>query len=584
MKTTWKIMIAFLTSAMLLSAMPLQTIDLLFPALKVNAAEQTPPTSGYCGEKTTWTLDENGTLTITGRDMMKDFNDESVSPFSNNPAIKSVVIEKGVRSIGDYAFYGCENLTAVTIPDNLAIIGFSAFEECLSLTEIKIPDSVTQIRSNAFLKCKKLSKVKMSNSIKSIEDSTFSDCEMLSEINIPDNLESINEAAFLNCTSLADIKIPKSVKQIGSSVFWNTPWLNAKRAENPLIIINKILLDGQECQGSVVIPDGVTTICGNAFFASDLTSVTFPESVIDIGEGAFSFCRNLSKVTLPTYIRYIQNRTFYECTKLLSVTIPDTVSQIGTEAFANCKSLTSITLPRMLSFIDTGAFMNCSNLTKISLPKYVQQIGDLAFENTAWLKAQQKEDPLVIIGQNLINGSACKGEVIIPNTVKNICRSAFVGADSVTALTLPESIYFLDLDILDGCRNLSTLTIPGSIQDYNYTIPPYEQFDNLTIKGYNYTVANQLALEQNLRFESLGILKGDVYTDGCIAISDAQLALSSYVEDISGIESRLTEEQRTTADVDGDQELSIKDAQCILNYYLANIIAKKYISWEDLYA
>ena len=114
-----------------------------------DTAELAEATSGTCGENLTWTLDNEGTLTISGTGAMTDYYYDA--PWhSSSENIKSVVIEDSVTSIGYSAFYGCSNLTSITIPDSLTSIGEWAFGCCSSLTSITIPDSVTSIGERAF--------------------------------------------------------------------------------------------------------------------------------------------------------------------------------------------------------------------------------------------------------------------------------------------------------------------------------------------------------------------------------------------------------------------------------------------------
>ena len=153
-----------------------------------------------------------------------------------------------------------------------------------------------------------------------ISNSAFWDCTSLTNITIPDSVTSIGERAFSGCISLTDITIPDSVTSIGGDAFSETPWLLAKQTENPLVIVNDILIDGATCVGEVVIPNSVTSIGGLAFFdCKSLTDITIPDSVTSIGESAFS-----------------------ACTSLTDITIPDSVTSIGEYAFSGCTSLTDV--------------------------------------------------------------------------------------------------------------------------------------------------------------------------------------------------------------------------------------------------
>lgn len=113
--------------------------------------------------------------------------------------------------------------------------------------------------------------------------------------------------SFRGCSKLTDITIPESITYIGKEAFSFTPWLKARQAENPLVIVNHIVVDGQTCTGDVVIPDGVTDIANYAFSSdfglvtacsTQMTSVTIPDSVTRIGSSAFSGCKGLRRVKL----------------------------------------------------------------------------------------------------------------------------------------------------------------------------------------------------------------------------------------------------------------------------------------------
>ena len=225
----------------------------------------------------TWKLYEDGTLNISGTGAMKDYNDDdNLSPVYMNSSVKKVVIEKGVTTIGEYAFCNCTSLTDITISDSVTSIGDDAFYNCSSLTSITIPKNVT-----------------------SIGESVFENCSSLTDITIPDRVTSIGNWAFLNCSSLTSITIPDRVTSIGNYAFYNCSGLT-----------------------SITIPDSVTSIGDGAFSeCSSLTSITIPDSVTSIGNYTFNGCSGLTSITIPDSVTSIGYDVFKNCSNLTTISL-----------------------------------------------------------------------------------------------------------------------------------------------------------------------------------------------------------------------------------------------------------------------
>ena len=179
--------------------------------------------SGKCGDDLTWTLDSEGTLTISGTDAMYNYdyyNDDTYAPwYDQRSTVKKAVIKSGVTSIGDGAFADCTSLTSISIPNSVTSIGERAFSWCTNLTSISIPDSVTSIGVGAFAVCFSLTSISIPDSVTSIGVGAFAACFSLTSISIPDSVTSIGDEAFENCTSLTSISIPNSVTSIGDEAF-----------------------------------------------------------------------------------------------------------------------------------------------------------------------------------------------------------------------------------------------------------------------------------------------------------------------------------------------------------------------------
>ena len=174
----------------------LLVLCLIFSLLPMSAFAADVVAEGTCGENLTWTLDSEGTLTISGTGAMTDYSNDSKAPwYSSRSSIKSAIISYGVTSIGDYAFYYCNRLTSVTIPDSVTSIGVCAFGSCISLTSVTIPDSVTSIGDSAFWYCSNLTSVTIGSGVTTIGESAFYACSLTS-VTKPDSVTSIGKSTY----------------------------------------------------------------------------------------------------------------------------------------------------------------------------------------------------------------------------------------------------------------------------------------------------------------------------------------------------------------------------------------------------
>lgn len=197
---------------------------------------------------------------------------ETVYGFSNCKKLTNVVIEKGVTTINNDAFFHCTSLTSITVPDSVTRIRDWAFAGCSELTSIAIPNSVISIGSYAFSNCTSLTSLTIPSSVVSIGNTAFDSCTGLTSITIENGVKSIRPYAFFNCTRLTSITIPDSVTNIGSNAFFGCAGLT-----------------------NIKLPNGLKLITDYLFqYCRNLTQVEIPNSLTSIGIGAFLSCRNLN--------------------------------------------------------------------------------------------------------------------------------------------------------------------------------------------------------------------------------------------------------------------------------------------------
>ena len=266
--------------------------------------------SGECGalgSNASWSLDKDGNFLISGDGEMLNYRSAASVPWASyddgseegpkdlRPDIKTVTVEgsvtrndagvitarRGVANVGNYAFYDCANLTAVTLPPTLTAIGAQAFSGCPLLTRINLFDT----------------------EISSIGDYALNGSSALKEIAFPETLKTIGKRAFLR-SGLTSVTIPSAVEEIGE---WAFRWCESMTAftmenlENP----------------------------ADAHYTS-------------IGDYALADCAALSNVSFTENLTVIGEYAFSRCAALTSVSIPSSVSGIGVCAFYNCSALTAV--------------------------------------------------------------------------------------------------------------------------------------------------------------------------------------------------------------------------------------------------
>ena len=270
-----------------------------------------------------------------------DYQVTSVSGSNNSSGFKNyqnrIILLSNLTSIGNSAFYDCNSLTSIEIPNSVTSIGELAFQSCISLTSVSLPSTLTSIADRAFFYC-----------------------SSLASITLPSTLTSIGELAFQSCISLTSITIPEGVTAIGGGVFSSCSSLEAFNGDGNSYY--KIVDNGR-----ALLVDGGKTLSAYAI-GNTATSYTIPVGVTSIGRSAFQSCSNLTEITIPDSVTSISAFAFWGCSSLTSITIPEGVTEISGSAFQSCRSLTTMrveaTTPPTLS--NTNAISTAT--TQIQVP------------------------------------------------------------------------------------------------------------------------------------------------------------------------------------------------------------------------
>lgn len=189
-----------------------------------------------------------------------------------------------ITEIGSSAFYASK-LREVTIPASVKTIGEWAFASCDNLTKVRILGATT-ISGFAFYSCKYLESVELNEGITSIGQSAFMVCHALKSIKLPEGLKTIGTDAFSSTDLQGKLLIPDAVKTIGDSAFAFT-----------------------EIE-EVALPAQLEKIGTLAFFGSELRSVVIPARITGIESGTFQSCDQLQAVYIPESVKYIDSDAF----------------------------------------------------------------------------------------------------------------------------------------------------------------------------------------------------------------------------------------------------------------------------------
>ncbi len=252
--------------------------------------------------------------------------------------------------------------------------------------------------------------------------------------------------------------------------------------------------------GDFVVEDGVLL----SFSGNDAT-VTIPDEVYYIADGAFKDNAKISKINLHSGVKVIGNESFYGCTSLKEVVggenigfvgayafyntpfiakntsglktlgnvilggntsgelkISDGIRMIAPYAFADDTSITSVKTPDSLNVIGEGAFYRCTSLSDVNVGDNVSYIGPLAFSGTKLISDTQ--DDFVIIGNGyLLQYKGKAAEVTVPDTVKHITGCAFYSNADITNVTIVEGVSSVGERAFMNCTKLEAVSLPKSL-------------------------------------------------------------------------------------------------------------------------
>ena len=419
----------------------------LIPTLSVNA-NAAEIAGGSCGKNVTWTLDDGGVLTISGNGAMSDYVFDVATQgtnapwYSYNSTITSVVVGEGITYVGEFSFMNLHKITSVTLPSTLDKIGGHSFQHLYGLKSIALPKRLKTIGTYAFAG-PVFEELHLPESLQSLEGLAIS----ANKVYI-DSLEHWLDLDFL--PDPADVLSQGSCSPVMNELYIGGSLVTHITIPDGTTEILPYRFYKVASLQSVTIPNSVTSIGEGAFWGSGLREALVPDSVTTLGKYVFMECKELTKARLPEGLEEIPAHIFRSCGKLSDFVMPNSVNSIAENAFEGCVSLTHFNETNSLEnirFIGGYAFCGCKNL----------QFGDLKLsEELQWL------------GVGYAFGQ-CHGitSVTIPSNLHTIPWETFDNCINLSKVVIKDGVDVLGSDCFSEC-NLTSVVIPASVVEIQY--------------------------------------------------------------------------------------------------------------------
>ena len=544
-------------------------------------AETLPSLSdNSCGANLTWVVDENGTLTVSGTGDMADYTYKANAPwYGYRERITSVVVESGVASIGNYAFYKCNAITDVyysgtreewkSISDSsgntvLTVATIHCASEDHTLNAVPAKEATCAATGNsAYYVCRYCGKCFL--------DEEGKEEVSKDQVTIPtlEHTEAIDERVEPTCTE------PGRTEGKHCSVC-NKILLAQKEipANGHTEVIDKGydatctetgLSDGKHCSvcSEILVKQEVIPALGHDMTKTEAVEPTYWET----GNNEYYTCSRCEKVfkdeagetettveaetleklpsvasgkcgenllwvltedgtlrisgngAMPNYSDSSVAPWYTKRTKILSAVVEDGVTSVGSCAFYACLKLASVTLPEGIKWIGNSSFQDCTKLAEVNIPNNVTSIGDSAFRGCSSLTSVTIPESVTGIGDSAFRGCSSLTSVTIPEGVTYLGNYAFEGCSSLTSIEIRKGIKQLSNGIFANCSALESITLPEgllSISDYN-SYGVFEHCTSLT----NIILPESLTRIGNGAFDSCSSLTSVVIPEGVTNIGFA---------------------------------------------------------------
>ena len=416
--------------------------------------------------------------------------------FTTDGAAESVQVPEGVLILGESAFSSA-SFESVVLPDSLTAIGSYAFSHCQNLRELVIPANVTKIDRNPVRGCSSLQSVTVSNPQSGfvVRDDTL-----------------IDEQAH---RFIAYLRRPSRPEDDGSSEKGSQKDLpqeiEVDGVKMRLLIFDfPYTYDPEPPYEAYTVPSDIEEIGACAFYQAEIGSISMPDTVRVLGEGAFEQSCLDTEIQIPAQVTVLPDRLFYGCEHLAEISVPDglvsigefafaysgiqeislldSLVSLGRYAFASCSQLReielspnltriprgaflfsgleSVEIPEKVTVIEAEAFARCASLDRVQLPSQITSVPEFCFYDSS-IREANLPSQVEYIGDHAFQtdsyNSSQLQSISLPEGLKYLGTNAFKGADGLQEVTLPDSVVALGEGVFEQCYRLKQVHLPGTL-------------------------------------------------------------------------------------------------------------------------
>ena len=487
--------------------------------------------------------------------------------FGGKVELRSVVLPNSISSIDDYAFSGCYNLSDISLGLSLGYIGSRAFEGC-AIHTLNLPASLYGVNSEAFTGSSIVQfagdmvaddgiSLILNNALVAIApagigteygvpteaitigDGVFRDFSGIKHINIHDEITSIGYEAFKNCGSLTSIAIPDSVESIGDGIFAGCTSLKNISLGVNIESINKEMFTGcdsiEQFSGKFATEDGYALASNGTLMvfakACGIDEYTIPADITYIEERVFANCSNISLFRFESTTPPTLGEGIFDGIENLQISIP----KEAVEAYLTC----DWPYEYRRAIIELADINNIPDSCRIYYTTKNNQKLDVYPEDGYSVLSHTYTDgvgmvvffePLTTIGGWTFCDCDSLTSITIPDSVTTIEHSAFYACSSLTSITIPEGVVSIGDAAFSGCSSLTSITIPeGVVSIGNVAFSLCSSLTSITIPDSVTTIGNH-AFEYCSSLTSVNI-PDSVTTIGDSAFSNCSSLTSVNIPD-----------------------------------------------------